>query len=391
MSTPRMNTLPRLTPLLLKHAALQHDEFFLVDVGCSGGVEEHWKAFGPKLRAVGFDPLVTEVERLNSLRPSDKIRYEAAFVVCHEKQMMGALLDPAESIAHKDNQPFPRSSAKLFNDRRQMDYVKTVFNSGQQVVLADRRVQLDDYFPLEQHAALDFIKVDTDGYDFGVLLGARKILEHGQVLGLSVEAQFHGAVSENVNLFCNVDRYLRSLGFTLFDLEPYRYSRGALPAPFEHKIPAQTRNGQVAWAEAIYMRDLGDPAYAQKWGYQPTEAKVLKLACLFEVFGLADCAAELLVNAAGRFPALEDPRPFLDALTPRFHDQQVTYAEYMQAFLERPELFFPDGSLGFLSAEAKQKLDPEKFHPSGRVRRQPSSIKKLKNKIKLLINNSKSR
>jgi hypothetical protein len=47
----------------------------------------------------------------------------------------------------------------------------------------------------------------------------------------------------------------------------------------------------------MYARDLADPEYEQLWpGYAVTPERILKLACIFELFHLRDCAAELLVN-----------------------------------------------------------------------------------------------
>ena len=65
-------------------------------------------------------------------------------------------------------------------------------------------------------------------HDLEVLMGARGLLEAG-VLGLLVEVQLQGASHEYANTFANIDRYLRHLGFSLFDVELYRYSRSALP------------------------------------------------------------------------------------------------------------------------------------------------------------------
>jgi len=59
-------------------------QFFLLDVGCSGGIEEHWFAFGDRLRAIGFDPLIAEIDRLSSLNTDPGVVYEAAYVGCRE-------------------------------------------------------------------------------------------------------------------------------------------------------------------------------------------------------------------------------------------------------------------------------------------------------------------
>lgn len=64
--TPRTNDNPRLTRLLVERGAFAEDPMFVVDVGASGGIDPYWREFGRQLEAVGFDPLVAEVDRLNS-------------------------------------------------------------------------------------------------------------------------------------------------------------------------------------------------------------------------------------------------------------------------------------------------------------------------------------
>jgi hypothetical protein len=161
------------------------------------------------------------------------------------------------------------------------------------------------------------------------------------VLGLSVEVQLHGADYPHSNVFSNIDKFLRHAGFSLFDLDIYRYSRGALPARFQYDIPAQTVSGQVQWGEAIYFRDLADPDYDAMHQFQEDEQKVLKLCCLFEIFGLPDCAAELLLKV-GREGKYKLPAPLLlDALTPKLGRKQETYQEYVARFDRDPTAFYP--------------------------------------------------
>ena len=42
------------------------EEFFLIDVGASNGIAHFWYCFGDKLRAVGFDPLIPEMNKQNA-------------------------------------------------------------------------------------------------------------------------------------------------------------------------------------------------------------------------------------------------------------------------------------------------------------------------------------
>jgi hypothetical protein len=61
-------------------AHLRDDDFTLIDVGCSGGLMSVWRAFGDRLRAVGFDADPDECARLAAAEQSSKIRYVTGIV-----------------------------------------------------------------------------------------------------------------------------------------------------------------------------------------------------------------------------------------------------------------------------------------------------------------------
>ena len=326
-----------LTERVLELCLWGESPFFLLDAGCSGGIERRWQIFGQRLRAVGFDPLVAEIDRLNGINTHPEMRYEAAFVICPDYDRLFPPELRNDRVASRNNQPFPRVSAAAAMRRMQTSYIQQVFNAGAPVVMADRSIALDDYVAQDDYRHVDFIKVDTDGHDIEVILGAKAIMSAGGVVGLFVEAQFHGATHEYANTFSNIDRILRQQGFTLFDLEAYRYSRAALPAPFVTDLTAQTTSGQILWGEALYVRDLGAPDYERMWAYAITEERVIKLACLFDLFDLPDCAAELLINRGG-FLDRQVREGLLDLLA---SGAPGSYAAHVGAFENDFTLFYP--------------------------------------------------
>jgi len=337
MSTERLNPGSAILHRIIADRLWGDSDFFLLDVGASGGVERHWSAFGDRLRAVGFEPLVAEAERLQARAAGSKISYEAAFVTCAGFDQLFPPELRGDRIRSKNNDPFQRVSAVRAQELMRMNYAEHVFNAGAPAVYTDRRIVLDDFIAPADYPSIDFVKIDTDGHDFEVLLGTDALLRAGGVLGMSIEAQFHGAVDPHANTFANIDRWMREHGFSLFDLEVYRYSRSALPAPFVYDIPAQTTAGQVLWGEAVYFRDLADPEYARMWPYEPTRERVLKLAVLFDLFGLADCAAELLVNRRNELG------PVVDQLLDILADPEGapgTYRESMRAFEADPQALY---------------------------------------------------
>jgi FkbM family methyltransferase len=340
MSTERLNTTPAMLVRIVAERLWGESPFFLIDVGASGGIERHWAVFGDRLRAIGFEPLVAEAARLQQRSAGTKVSYEAAFVTCrHFDQLFPPELRN-DRIRSKNNDPFPRVSAARAQELMRMNYAESVsvFNTGDAPTFTDRAVVLDDFIPASEHPSVDFLKIDTDGHDIEVLLGADGLLRRGGGLGLSIEAQFHGAVHDQANTFANIDRFMRGHGFSLFDLEVYRYSRSTLPAPFVYDIPAQTTTGQVLWGEALYLRDLANPDYERMWEYEITRERVFKLACVFELFGMPDCAAELLINRREIVGGVSDS--LLDQLADPGSSSPGSYREYINAFEADPEALY---------------------------------------------------
>lgn len=332
MPLVNINYEARLPHFLMNHGLLR-DPFTLLDVGASGGIDKIWTRFGDKLQAVGFDPLVAEVDRLNALAP-DNHRYIAAFVGCAEyrrKYPSGHWERPEA----RSTQFFPRTSSVWAQSVLSIDWTKETNNSNQDVVFSDRWLSLDEFCATEKLDDVDYLKIDTDGSDFEVLQGASRLIDGSGLLAIQVEAQFHGAVATDANLFSNIDLFLRDHGFSLFDLDVWRYSRAALPRRYFYPIPAQTHRGQALWGEALYVRDLGDPLYASKWpGGSFGVEKLLKLAAIFDLSGLSDCAVELLVNHRDAIQAALGDMGMVDSLidaaVPRVDGRDIGYQAYME-------------------------------------------------------------
>ncbi|SEC61066.1 methyltransferase, FkbM family [Rhizobiales bacterium GAS191] len=312
----------------------------LVDVGCSGGVGTEWNIFGVSLRAVGFDPLEAEIERLKRVEQRPNISYVAAFVGLNAGQEKEC---EAYEIRLSDRARFPtetygRSSAVSAARLLSFDHAQETFNSGAAPTYSTCRVSVDEY--VAQHAIgdVDFLKTDADGQDVKVLLGAGGTIA-STVLGAYVECFFHGALSPYANTFANVDRIMTERGLQLFDIRPRTYTRAALPGPFQYEILAQTTNGSAVWADVLYVRDLARPEYDDVFGFEATPERIIKTACLMETFGLQDCAAELIANRAERLPYPADR--ILDLLVPDSLGAGLSYQEFMARFRADPKALLP--------------------------------------------------
>jgi FkbM family methyltransferase len=338
MSTSSVNRYPKLLDVM-NQVGVEFSNFFLVDVGVSGGIDEFWLTFGNKLKAVGFDPLVSEVERLNESNENTNISYVDGFVVSGLEKA-----DLKQKNAEICTRGYAESSSVLAQKIKKYNYVQEKFNAGAEIQYSENHFSLDSYFSNEKER-VDFIKIDTDGHDIDVLFGAEKLLDQG-VLGLSVEMQFHGLPSLESNTFSAIDIFLRKKGFRLFDLDVFRYAKKDLPTPFLYDIHAQTKTGQVIWGEAVYFRDLGDDAVYEGLRNILTRDDILKQVFLFELFGLSDCAAEIINKRFKDFDLEGKKEIFLDTLAANLPEMaELTYEAYMKKFLNAPDSFFPSKRL----------------------------------------------
>ncbi|MDP8207383.1 MAG: FkbM family methyltransferase [Candidatus Electryonea clarkiae] len=328
-----------LTEEILRLGVFRDSNIFLVDVGASGGIGHRWLNYGNELIAIGYEPDIAEVERCNKLSPSAKIRYVDAYVGSPFQSNLVAhslVVPTGKDFTNFNNNinTYFRSSAcytARYNRKR------NEAQNSNPPQMATRRVSLDTDLQDTPYPA-NFIKIDTDGYDYDVLLGARNLLSRNTLLGVEIECQFHGPVCTNSNIFSNIDLLLRENGFSLFDMDLKRYSRSTLPRSFLYRI-AETTEGQLLWSQALYFRDYGDPDYEKKWSLEPTIKDVLKLATMLESYGLEDCASELFLKYRDKLEGTVDVEHCLNLLTPLMNYQKVTYREYVDTFEENPNVF----------------------------------------------------
>jgi hypothetical protein len=96
--------------------------------------------------------------------------------------------------------------------------------------------------------------------------------------------------------------------------------------------------------ELLCLRDAASPHYTERWGMKLSPQKLLKLGCLFETYGLVDCAAELLVEHRGPLEELVDVQWCLDALSTELDPSCKSFSELNRRFEASPTSFYPGQS-----------------------------------------------
>jgi Methyltransferase FkbM domain len=308
--------------------------FVLIDVGCRDGIDRIWRQFAPDLVAHGFDPIVDECRRLQREEPLDSVRYHARFVGLDAShpfvQRKNAL--PAEPTLN----PWDRlSTARALSLLASEAAAPTSTRAPSSTLIG-----IADFVRQAGLGYVDFIKIDVDGTDLEVLISASDILTTHGVLGVFVEVSYYGGPHDTSNTFHNIDRFLRQHDFALSALEVRRYSKKDLPAPFVKRMAAQTTFGAPFQGDALYVRDLAAPHLQPDAERLPAVA-LAKLAAIFALFDLPDCAAEVVRTFASRFNSLTDPDRLLDDLAASVAGEHTSYMDYMGRFEEDPLMFRP--------------------------------------------------
>ena len=322
----RFNPSARLPRLLSQEGLLGAPSLFMIDVGVSGGPHPLWAAFSDA-RVIGIDPNAEEIARLTAQAGPNET-YLVGFMGCPGFQQ--PFPPPASPLPEGVYActPFLRSSALEANIQMGAEWACQIQQGTYRADWPETPLSLDQL--VRNHLdRVDFVKIDTDGADYEVLLGGVGMLRQSRVLAVQVEAQLNGPVHPDANLFGTVDRFMRAQGFALFDMDIWRYSRAALPSAFLFDAPVQTAGGQVLWCDMLYLRDLGAPDSQEHGEWRQED--LLRLCAMFEAFGLPDCAAEVLItHGEGTGMIAKDLAVrLLDHLVPQVQGQTLSHAQFL--------------------------------------------------------------
>ena len=363
-------------------AALGDDVFTLVDVGCSGGIDAGWSVFGDRLRAFGFDASLQEIARLAAQEPRPGVEYLAARVGLppghglehaipdfnwwrrnpwerlavdrRARTRPGAVPELAADLAARwswpevdplralppslpPGEPSPLLAAGadvLGSGALDPDEHRRLMasNRWRETALAgaDGLVHLPSFLTARGTADLDFVKIDVDGPDYGILVSLSDWLTRGPVIAASLEVNFFGTDAPHHHTFHNTDRFMRAHGFDLFGLTVRPYASAALPSRFTTSPPTASASGRPLQGDAFYARDT---AWKGGGELELSVPKLVKLAAVFGLFGVFDQAAEVLLRHRDGLADRLDVDATLDALTQEaWPDSGLRHAELIARF-----------------------------------------------------------
>lgn len=135
-------------------------------------------------------------------------------------------------------------------------------------------------------AAIDFLKIDTQGAGLDVLQGARNTLQR-KVMAVEIEVEF-ARLYEAQPLFRDVDGFLSACGFSIVKLRRAGWVRQTCTG--QPHVSA----GQLVSGDALYLRDPLDRDHRPAGGFATHQMEALMLMAI--LYDVPDVALELLAD-----------------------------------------------------------------------------------------------
>jgi FkbM family methyltransferase len=203
---------------------LNQDSIVLMDVGAAGGIEPRWKKFAGKVSYVGFEPDGRAQEFVPNVRFA-------------EYEMIPSALGESKSVRRLNiTKDVGKSSLFVPN----WEILERFPNVDRFSVSKELKLQINTADKIVK-SKVDFIKLDIQGSELGVLKGAKGILK--EVLGVETEVEFLELYSGQP-LFGQVNEYLRRLDFEFIDfVNLRRWERNSFSGL-----------GQLTFGDALFLK-----------------------------------------------------------------------------------------------------------------------------------------
>jgi FkbM family methyltransferase len=285
------NATAHFTRWIIDRGAL-HEPFVVVDIGVQGGENPRWHLLGDHLIVHGFDAIEEVVEVLrhqNAGNPKRQYHFIAAGDVDEERTFYFNSVDP-----------FSSSMFQPGDDRYSADGTR----SRQNRTVKMRR--LDTLLAESAIPQADFLKIDVEGFEKFVLLGAETLIE--SVLGMECESGFGVSPTYPDSHLGTLQRLLLKHHLLIFDLNFNRIPRASFQEALARKglppVLDQRSVGKPATLNVLFCRDLIDDAdHAENYATPSPPLsidRIIKMMIIYELHGLNDIALDTLVRYRDR-------------------------------------------------------------------------------------------
>jgi FkbM family methyltransferase len=275
-------------------AGLLTEPFVLIDVGVQGGENIRWRPLGDHLVVHGFDPIEEIVQKLTEESRGRSNRHYYCMAAGNADGEQAFYFNPAN----------PSESSMYGGRVDQFD--KTATEEVRTVPIR----RLDSLLAEGLIPEADFVKIDVEGFEKDVLLGAPKLLRAG-VVGLETETNFGVSPAYPKSHFGTLAELALENHFLVFDIAFNRVPRESFQRALVHKglkpISKLDSLGRPATVNVLFGRDLIDEVDHQSNYQNPCRSfsvsELIKSMIICELYSLNDVALDTAERFADRLGA----------------------------------------------------------------------------------------
>ena len=249
---------------------LENNQLIIVDIGASGGIDTRWNNLTSYFKCILFEPDPREYSILKENSDSNLIVLNSAlsdsnktveFHLC-KKQEVSSIFPPNFDFLNK------------FPDAERFEVQKNIRLNSDTLNNQLKKVGVNE---------VDFIKIDTQGYELPILQGSYDYLD--SVIGLEIEVEFV-EMYKGQPLFNEVDGFVKSKNFSLVDLKRYFWKRKGTGNTINKK-------GQLIFGDALYLKT---PEQILKIS-NISQEKIIRSIYIYLAYGYVDLSQVLLQEA----------------------------------------------------------------------------------------------
>jgi FkbM family methyltransferase len=275
-------------------AGLLTEHFVLIDVGVQGGENIRWRPLGDHLVVHGFDPIEEVVQQLTEENRDRSNRHYYFMAVGNADGEQAFYFNPVN----------PSESSMYGRRVNQFDK-----NATEQVRTVPIR-RLDSLLAEGLIPKADFVKIDVEGFEKDVLLGAPELLRAG-VVGLETETNFGVSPAYPKSHFGTLTELALENHLLVFDIAFNRVPRESFQRALVHKgvkpISKLDSLGRPATVNVLFARDLIDEVDHQSNYQNPCRpfsvSELIKSMIVCELYSLNDVALDTAERFADRLGA----------------------------------------------------------------------------------------
>ena len=222
----------------------------IIDAGARWGVMPSWSALGSHVHVIGFEP-----------EPDEAIELESNYQDNSQIEIVAKAL--GSNVGILPLQVTSEAAGSSFYSPDIGDRITTGVDCGVLATVDVEVTTLDLWLASSPHDHVDAMKLDVQGAEYDIFLGAVDALSTTRILQteMHMNPQYEGA-----KLFGDNDALLRENGFELWMLptlahyRPDRSGGAAIDRVDVHwfndfPVPVPTEGAQLFWADAIYIKN----------------------------------------------------------------------------------------------------------------------------------------